>query len=66
MLKSIAKHSLHEAFEANDAILDEFKEQIIEEFELDSNGDPESYIHNEGDKLVVEWPFESHGEEGRL
>lgn len=65
MLKSkIAKHTLHEAFEETDEILDQYQEQIIEQFELDSNDNPSEFLHREGDKIVVEWPFESHGEEG--
>lgn len=65
MLKSrLTKHSLREAVEETDSILDEYEAQIIEEFELDSDGDPSKYLHREGDKIVVEWPFESHGEEG--
>lgn len=65
MLKSrLVERALREAIEDTNAILDEFEAQIIEEFELDSDGDPSKYIHREGNKIVVEWPFESHGEEG--
>lgn len=64
MLKSIAKHSLREAFEEIDEILDQYQEQIIEQFELDSDDNPSKFLHRKGDKIVVEWPFESHGEEG--
>lgn len=64
MLKSIAKHSLHEAFEETDEILDQYQEQIIEQFELDSDDNPSEFLHRRGDKIVVKWPFESHGEEG--
>lgn len=65
MMKSkFARHSLYEAFEKTDAILDDFKEQIIEEFELDADGDPSSYIYRRGDKIIVKWPAESYGQEG--
>lgn len=67
MLKSkIAKHTLHEAFKETDEILDQYQEQIIEQFELDSNDNPSKFLHREGDKIVVEWPFEFRGEEGRF
>lgn len=66
MLKSIiAKHSLRESFEETDEILDQFKEVILEQFELESAFDDVSKVmHRKGNTIVIEWPFESHGEEG--
>lgn len=64
MLKSIAKHSLREAFKETDEILDQYQEQIIEQFELDSNDNPSEFLYRKGDKIVVEWPAEWHSEEG--
>lgn len=65
MLRSrFTRRFLREAFEEQNEILDEFEEQIIEEFELDSDGDPSMYLRRKGNKIVVEWPFEAHGENG--
>lgn len=64
MLKSIAKHSLYEAFEETDKILDQYQKQIIEQFELDSDDNPSEFLHREGDKIVVEWPEELRGTDG--
>jgi len=64
MIRSkFARRSLYEALKETDDILQEFEEQIIEEFELDTYGDS-SYLYRVGNKIVVKWPAESRGREG--